>query len=216
MIFSSDSCNIINNSIYANSQRGVHIEVFSENNTIYGNSIGWNNDQNAIDDGENTMFSDGINTGNRWADLDIGEEYLIPGSANSLDPFPSLLSDPTTPVVWGVSDIVLDVESNGDEIIWRAEDEFHSHYHVYVDARIEAEGVWDGNEITFSLEDLSLGTHTINLNVTDAAGNVGSDEVIVSIISFILGGIGTEYVMIASGVTLAVFVVIIFIVKRYG
>jgi parallel beta-helix repeat protein len=216
MIFSSDSCNIINSSVYANSERGVHVEVFCENNTIYGNSIGWNNDHNAIDNGNNTIFSDSINTGNRWTDLVIGEEYIIEGSANSVDPFPALLSDPTSPVIWGVSDIVLDVESNGDTLTWRAEDEFHSHYQIYVNTRLEVEEVWDGNEIIFPLDELPLGTHTIILNVTDGAGNYGRDEVIVSVISFILGGIGTEYVMIASGVTVAVFVTIILILKRFG
>ncbi|MBY8999169.1 MAG: right-handed parallel beta-helix repeat-containing protein, partial [Candidatus Thorarchaeota archaeon] len=38
----SDYCFVLNNSIYSNFKHGIEILFDSHNNTIYGNSIGWN------------------------------------------------------------------------------------------------------------------------------------------------------------------------------
>jgi hypothetical protein len=97
---------------------------------------------------------------------------------------------------------------------WTASDEFHFQYSIYVNDEFADGGIWDGRSVSFSLDYLTVGTYSIVLNVTDGAGNVGSDEVVVSVISFILGGIGTELVMLASGVTVVCFLVIILVIKR--
>ncbi|TFG99979.1 MAG: hypothetical protein E4H14_20050 [Candidatus Thorarchaeota archaeon] len=215
MIVNSDSCRVINNSIYANYQRGIHVGAFSENNSIFGNAIGWNAVQNALDSGEDTVFTDGISIGNEWSDYNSSEEYTI-GVSGSTDPYATLLTDSIAPVVFQASDMVIDIESNGDAIIWSVSDRFPQGYQIYVNDDLEEGSVWDGSDITFSLDHLSEGTYTINLNVTDGAGNAVRDEVVVSVISFILGGIGTEFVMYASGITMVCFVVIILLVKRFA
>lgn len=215
-IFSTDSCNIINNSIYSNSQYGVHVYAFSENNTIFGNLIGWNAVHNAVDDGDNTEFTDSVSTGNEWSDYNSSVVYSIHGSGISTDLYATQLTDETRPTVLGDFDLVIDIESSGETITWTASDTFHSHYEIYINDELVEDRTWDGRTIEFSLEDLNLGTYTIDLNVTDGAGNVGRDVVVVSVISFILGGIGTELVMLASGVTVVCFVVIILFVKRFA
>ena len=216
MIVNSDSCNIINNSIYANYQRGVHIEVFSENITVFGNEIGWNSVQNAVDRGENSEFTDGVSIGNEWSDYNSSEEYSIGGVGGSTDPYATLLTDSIRPTVIGVFDIVVDVDSYDEVITWSASDTFPERYQIYANDELVEDSVWDGRNIVFSLDHLAEGTYTIDLNVTDAAGNVGRDVVVVSVISFILGGIGTELVMYASGITVVCFVVIILFVKRFA
>lgn len=216
MAVNSESCTIINNTIYANYQRGVHVEVFCEDNTIFGNAIGWNSVQNARDHGENTVFTDGVSIGNGWSDYNSSEEYSIPGTGGSIDPYATFLFDSIPPTVFGLFDIVVDVDNNDETLTWSASDNFPKHYQIYVDDLLEEDNVWDGLDISFSLEHLTLGTYTITLNLTDGSGNMRSDEVVVSVISFLLGGIGTELVMYASGVTMACFVVIIILVKRFA
>ena len=214
MIVNSDFCNIINNSIYSNSERGVHVEVFCENNTIAGNVIGWNINLNAIDNGVNTTFTDGVNFGNEWSDYVPTENYTIQGTGNSTDTFASLLIDSFRPIINEIRDFVLDIESNGETLTWTPNDRFHVRYQVFLNNYPLELGNWDGREITISLDDLELGTQTILINVIDGAGNVGTDEVEIIVISFLLGGIGTELVMLASGVTVAVFLIIVLIIKK--
>ncbi len=216
MMVNSYSCNIINNSIYSNYQRGVYVEVFCENNTIFGNAFGWNTFENAMDSGENTMFTDGVSIGNEWSDYNSSEEYSIDGTGGSTDPYATLLIDTDLPIVLHEPDFVIDIESNDETISWSASDRFPERYRIYVNDELKEDSVWDGSDITFSLDYLTEGTYTINLNVTDGAGNVARDEVVVSVISFILGGIGTELVMYASGVTVVCFAVIILLVKKFA
>lgn len=215
MIVNSDFCKIINNALYSNTERGVHIEVFCEDNIIAGNEIGWNTILNAIDNGVNTAFDDGIVFGNAWSDFNSSEEYAISGSGDSTDYFASLLVDTTSPVVAGLYDVVLDVESNDKTITWSATDSFNHQYQLSIDGVITETEIWDGRSITISLNNLAVGNYHFILYVIDGAGNVGTDAITVSVVSFILGGIGTELVMLASGVTVVTFIVIILIIKRF-
>ena len=215
MLVNSDLCNIINNSLYSNTERGVHIEVLCEDNIIAGNEIGWNTNLNAIDNGVNTAYDDGVVFGNAWSDYNSSEEYTIQGSGDSADTFASLLIDTETPTVFGLLDVVLDVESNEKTITWIASDTFNHQYQVSIDGELAETGIWDGRSITISLSDLGVGIYNFLLHVIDGAGNIGTDEVTVSVISFILGGIGTELVMLASGVTVVCFIVIVLIIKRF-
>lgn len=214
MIINSDFCNIINNSFYSNSERGVHVEVFCGNNTIVGNKIGWNTIVNAIDNGVDTMFTDGVNIGNMWSDFDSTENYTLSGTGNSTDVFATLLIDSAEPIINEILDFVIDIDSNGETITWTPNDRFHLRYQIFLNDYPMELGNWDGREITISLDDLELGSQTILINVIDGAGNVGTDEVEVIVIAFILGGIGTELVMLASGVTVVIFLLLIVIIKK--
>jgi len=214
MLVRSSFCDIINNSIYGNTERGIHVEVLCENNTIAGNNIGWNTNANAIDNGINTEFTDGIVFGNAWSNFNESEDYDIPGSGNSTDYFARELIDGIAPVLYGRLDQVVDVESAGETLSWDASDNFHYRYEIYVDDIIHISEPWDGRSITLDLDEFDVGMYTLNLIVYDGAGNQASDEVILSVISFVLGGIGTELVMLASGVTVVCFIAIILVIKR--
>ncbi|MGY5860633.1 MAG: right-handed parallel beta-helix repeat-containing protein [Candidatus Thorarchaeota archaeon] len=214
MLASSDNCGVINNSFYSNTNRGLQLEAFSENNTIAGNEIGWNVNVNLLDNGINTAFDDGVTFGNAWSDYNSSEDYAIQGTGGSTDIFASLLTDEVRPAVTEVLDKVVDIESIDETITWTASDNFHHQYLIAIDGALVYHESWDGGPITFSVGDLRVGTYFIELTVIDGAGNVQTDEVTLSVISFILGGIGTELVMLASGITVVCFVAIILIAKK--
>ncbi|MHA1614537.1 MAG: right-handed parallel beta-helix repeat-containing protein [Candidatus Thorarchaeota archaeon] len=214
MIFTSNFCSIIGTSIYSNSHQGVYVSIFSENNTIAGNSIGWNAFQNAQDNGVNTLFTDGVRFGNEWSDYNASEVYMIQGSGNSNDTFATQLTDSVRPIINDIADLIIEVDINGNTLTWVPSDRFHNRYEIILNNIVVEIGAWDGSAITFSLDGLDMGTHTIIVQVMDGAGNTASDEVVVSVMSFILGGIGTELVMLASGVTVVIFFLVIIIIKK--
>jgi parallel beta-helix repeat protein len=215
----TDHCQIRDNSIYANWQYGIEIALFSHNNSVYGNSIGWNdvtseNRYNAIDTGEDNYFDDNVSIGNFWSDFNESESYVIPGAANSVDSFAQLLEDDVNPILVPLYDTVIDVEISGNTLTWLAYDVFPRSYVIAENGRDTIFSVWLGGEITIGLDHLAVGIWTINIIVTDGAGNEASDRILVSVVSFILGGIGTELVMIASGITVASFVMIFILSKK--
>jgi parallel beta-helix repeat protein len=87
----SDYCNIISNYVCKNTDVGIKIDINSSDNILFGNGIGWNIESNAIDDGVNNYWDDSISQGNAWSDYSGLDVYLIPGDAESVDRFPSIL-----------------------------------------------------------------------------------------------------------------------------
>lgn len=220
-IVDSNYCRIINNSIYSNINRGVFFNSGTHNNTIYGNSIGWNSplmgtDQNVHDLGRDNYFDDGVSIGNAWTDFNGTTPYRVQGGNGSIDSFPELLEDTENPVVIGPLDTVIDIETSGNTLTWTASDEFPNEYTIQInDNSPEVGGFWNGGSVTFELDSPVVeGTYRYKITFYDAARNRASDEVHVTYVSFIIGGIGTELVMVASGFTVVIFLVIILIIKR--
>jgi parallel beta-helix repeat protein len=210
---------IRDNTIYANWQYGVQIGFSSHNNSIYGNSIGWNDmasqiRYNALDTGEDNYFDDNISIGNYWSDFNETESYVIPGTANSIDSFAQLLEDDVTPVIVPNYDTAINVDIVGNTLTWLAYDVFPKNYMILENNLERVISVWTGGEVSYGLDHLEIGSYSIAVIVTDGAGNEAIDEIIVSVVSFILGGIGTLEVMIASGITVASFVIVVILSKR--
>jgi hypothetical protein len=196
-------------------------DFYCHNNTVYGNSIGWNNEyrgieQNVSDWGEDNHFDDGVSIGNAWTDFNGTVPYVTSGPGGGRDSFPELLEDTEDPVVIGPADTAIDIEIAGNTLTWFAFDEFPTYYSIQIDERDPDEGgYWNGGSITIDLGTILIeGTYRYNLTVYDVAGNTVTDEVIVTVVSFILGGIGTELVMVASGFTVVIFLSVILIIKR--
>lgn len=84
---SSDHSLVINNTLLDNS--GYGIRMSSSNVTIYYNSLSGNAEGNAHDNGTNNQWDDGVGMGNFWGDYVGVGVYNIPGSAGSVDRYPS-------------------------------------------------------------------------------------------------------------------------------
>jgi parallel beta-helix repeat protein len=212
-IYVSNGSIVTNSSIYSNSDQGVIIDALSNGTMIYQNNIGWNG-LNAYNDGNDTYFTDGIDIGNAWSDYNGSEVYEILGSNPSVDSFATILTDAESPIIDSPLDMVFDMESNGETLTWSASDDFAHSYRLRINDVSQGFELWDGREITISLDTLPAGTNTLVMTVRDAVGNVASDEVIVTQISFMLGGMGTELVMWGSAITVAIFILVIIIIKK--
>ena len=212
-------CEITNNSIYSNDEFGIEVAFYSYNNSFYGNSIGWNylsggDEENAIDNGEDNRFDDGISLGNLWSDYTVAEPYQVPGLAGVTDEFAGLLVDDTAPAIVPQYDTAIDAESIDNTLTWLVGDEFPATYMIEENEYLATTGIWSGEEITISLDHLEVGTYELTITIYDGADNSATDVVFVSVISFLLGGIGTELVMIASGITVLSFAIIIILIKK--
>ena len=206
---------IRNNTIYANTQTGIDLDFYSQNNAIYQNRIGWNTNYNAFDNGQSNNFTNGQDKGNEWSDYSGSGNYTIEGNDASTDSHATLLQDNDPPVISHLNDRVIDVENTEEYLKWECTDEFPDTYAIYINDEIVTQGLWEGKEISFQIDQLPIGVHQIRLTAIDAAGNSEYDFVVVTVMSYMLGGIGTQQVMIASGVTVAVFLVVIIIIKKF-
>ena len=93
------------NNIMENKMYGICVDN-SGNCNIFGNLIGWNSDSNAQDDGFQNQWDDGLNLGNIWSDYEGNGSYVVPGSAGSVDRFPSILNISTTPTSYNPMPII--------------------------------------------------------------------------------------------------------------
>lgn len=81
---------IYNNLVTNNSEIGIFLSVGSKANLAYGNAIGWNGYENAVDEGMDNSWDDGNSLGNWWSDYNRTSSivYEVEGSANSQDNYP--------------------------------------------------------------------------------------------------------------------------------
>jgi parallel beta-helix repeat protein len=216
---SGEFTRIENNTIFSNTETGLEFIWTTNNNTVVGNSFGWNGvsgqtEGNAVDHGEDNHFDDGIGRGNAWSDFNGTTPYSISGTSGNNDSYPELLEDETEPFISDQLDTAIDVETIGNVLTWTASDEFPYRYRIDIDGNTLTSSSWDGGPITVELDTLVVGSYMFMAVVYDAAGNFASDTALVNVVSFVLGGIGTELVMIASGLTVAIFLVVMLIIKK--
>ena len=81
---------IMHNLIIDNGDTGIKLDGSSDN-VLVGNKLGWNEGGNALDDGFNNQWDNGESLGNYWSDYEGKGQYSIPGSAGSIDHYPTLL-----------------------------------------------------------------------------------------------------------------------------
>ncbi|TFG15458.1 hypothetical protein EU537_00125 [Candidatus Thorarchaeota archaeon] len=85
---------ILGNTFVNNSRRGISLTQNTSFCVLYGNRLGWNPEGNALDNGLENLWDDGIGTGNYWHDYSGFGTYAIPGSANIVDNYPFPLTSP--------------------------------------------------------------------------------------------------------------------------
>ncbi|MFW9793116.1 MAG: hypothetical protein ACFFEE_02345 [Candidatus Thorarchaeota archaeon] len=111
-------------------------------------------------------------------------------------------------------DIAIDVGTNGNILTWVVVNEFPHWYRICYDEYTLTSLNWNGDPIAVNLDWLDVGSYRFNATVYDAAGNNASDSAYVNVFSSAFGGLGTELVMIASGLTVAIFIVVTLIFKK--
>ena len=216
---SGEFIRIENNTIFSNTENGLEFAWGASNNTVVRNEIGWNgvddqNPENAIDHGEDNHFDDGTGQGNEWSDFNGTTPYLISGTSGTNDSYPTLLEDNIIPVIVDVADTAIDVETTGNILTWVVRDDYPDRYTIEIDGNLLSSSSWNGDPITTNLDTLDIGSYVYDIRVYDAIGNLAGDTVYINVVSFVLGGIGTELVMIASGLTVAIFLVVMLIIKK--
>ncbi|TXT54316.1 MAG: conserved exported protein of unknown function [Candidatus Thorarchaeota archaeon] len=205
--------------IYGNLRNGINLDEGTSGTLIFNNSIGWNGGiitiyplSNAHDDGIWNRWDNG-SMGNRWSNLATPSEYEIEGNAGSEDHFPSALIDLEAPILSGSEDLRID--SGSDSIaMWNASDAFPYTYEVSVDGTNAEKFLWIENNITVNLDFLSAGQHNLTLEVRDARGNVNQDTINIIVYPRLVGGLGTEIVVLASLFSILSLIVIILLMKR--
>jgi len=106
-VFSNDTL-FVNNIIINNEGVGIELLNSSHGNILYGNILESNLDGNALDNGFNNQWDDGVSIGNTWDDFNplTETEYTIPGIAGSIDRFPknSTTYTPTGSITESITD----------------------------------------------------------------------------------------------------------------
>lgn len=214
LLRNGDSSEIISNSIYSNSYIGLYIDQDSDNNTIYLNRFGFNDEPHAVAHGANNQFYHDSGIGNAWSDYNHSQEYIIIGIGNFTDPYAEILVDSAYPVIDSPNDMIIGVDGNNQTITWSPSDEFPLSYTITVDDVVSQEDHWDGGNITYSLSQLSVGTHIIELKVSDAVENTAMDEILISVVIIMLNELGTTYLVIGSLTAVAILFISIIIIKK--
>jgi parallel beta-helix repeat protein len=177
----SDSCGLVGNEVHGNSEVGIRLFVIS-NTILFENNIGWNTGGNALDDGTNNVWDDGLSKGNRWSDFDEGDTYVVSGTAMSMDRYPAILLDTISPTVDHPPDIQYDWGVPGQNIYWTAFDYEQDFYDVSVDGTHILTNEWDTRGIRVDVSELEPGVFTYTLRVHDLSGNTAEDSAVVTVV----------------------------------
>jgi len=173
------NCTVEGNTFFDNSDIAVIITEGSSNNSLSGNTIGWNSAGNAVDNGTNNVWDDGISVGNSWGDYNGTGAYSIPGSAGSVDNYP-MKADTDVPTCDEPEDFGFEAGSTGNTISWAPSDDHPKSYLVLRNGTYFDSGVWDGSSITVSVDGLGFGKHNLTLVAYDTCYNSVIDTVLVT------------------------------------
>jgi parallel beta-helix repeat protein len=89
--------------------------------------------------------------------------------------------DTTTPAIDPPDDVQYELGSTGNTINWNASDLDPSSYEIHVDGSIVLDSSWNGSNVEYGVDGLSLGSHSVMIVVHDSSGNYASDTVIISV-----------------------------------
>ena len=219
-INNSTDCTIIRNTVYRNSIRGIFLNHYTQNCTLYNNILGWNRgaspvstEQNAFDDGTFNLWDDNISQGNFWSDFEEEGPYEINGIAHSFDRYPSLFSDDEIPTLNHPEDISYDYGTENNTISWNCSDEYPCMYQIHHEGIQLIERTWDGGMIIINIDHLPTGTYNYTLVLSDPIHTV-VDTVIIRVYVDILSDISPELLIISSILSIIFVVLVLLIVKQ--
>ncbi|MHA1881950.1 MAG: right-handed parallel beta-helix repeat-containing protein [Candidatus Thorarchaeota archaeon] len=148
-------------------------------NLIHSNTITGAGIKNAIDEDGLNYWDDRTSQGNSWDDHIGPDVYHIPGSSNAIDHWPLRLG---SPYISAINETEIVVGTIGVNITWSAFDSDPSIYTVYVNGTETLTEIWNGGNISISLDNYEVGTYNVTIVVTDEAGLTSSHTVFVRVI----------------------------------
>ncbi len=210
---------IVSNKVYRAQEGGILMGFWTSANQIFYNYIGWNGPEgltnrnfNAVDDGQDNVWDDSIGFGNFWWGYEGDESYNIDGIGEASDRYPTYFNDTQPPIISNRADDLVyeDGDSSSFIINWTAHDSHPYRYEIRRDGSVIESDVWHLQSLSLDVGGLDEGVYNFTINFIDGSGNRGSDSLIVYVILYILGDIGTDLVWFSS--IIAVFVVMTAIV----
>jgi predicted phosphodiesterase len=94
----------------------------------------------------------------------------------------SVAADIYAPIITPSDDITMNVSTTGNVISWTVTDAYPDDYEIKKDGTSVASGSWtSGTAITYTIDELALGTYTFEITANDASGNSASDTVSVTV-----------------------------------
>ncbi|MBY9006618.1 MAG: hypothetical protein KGD63_07655 [Candidatus Lokiarchaeota archaeon] len=125
-----------------------------------------------------TINIDGLTTNSYLYLLEVDDEV---GNSNSDSVSVNVLPS-VDPIISNSPNISFELGETNNIITWTATDLYPDDYTISRGNTIVSSGSWtSGNAIIYNVDSLSVGIHTIVIEVTDEAGNTVSDIVIVEV-----------------------------------
>ncbi len=188
---SFDHCEIAYN-IFENSPSGdygINFDTGCNNNTIHNNFFLNNNPggiSEVFDDGfNNTWYDVNTLTGNYYSDYSGSGDYVIEGSAGSVDPYVIIDSiDPS--IVVKSADLEYYEGSTGNSIYWQASDQYPRYYQLLIENSVVRAASWRSYDtITIDVDGLAIGEYNYTIVFYDIVGNSIASTIIVTVIAVI-------------------------------
>jgi len=148
---------------------------------LYANTIGYNGEGNAYDDGSNNSWDNGINTGNMWSDYGGSGYYYITGAAGSIDHFPEVLGAAVPPTINHPPDITYTYGTTGHYITWIGSSPHPLYYTILRNGDVYAYNVWLGSPINMNVDNYEVGSYTFTIYIFDSFGQNATDTVVVNV-----------------------------------
>ncbi len=184
-IKSSESLLVKRNLVRLNGHLGIEFTPDSSNNLVYDNRLAENEGGNARDNGHENQWDDGINIGNYWDDHNQDGDYVIPGSAGSMDHFP-LAFDAirnATPSLSSPPDIAYQLGDTDIQITWNPSAISPSHYEVFRNDSLVEVNEWNGSQIAIDVTGLDTGVYSYRIVVYERGGLSATDTILVTVLS---------------------------------
>ncbi len=171
-----DNCTVTGNSVFRNSGSGISVD--GHNSTLYGNFIGFNQDEwQAVEVIAANFWDDGISIGNYWSDYDGEGTYTVSGNQGGVDHYPKMF---TESVITHPANLVVEIGTT-ETISWSSNGTLPESFVLTIDGEIEESDSWDGSILTFDLDDLVAGVHEFELTTHFGSRMSVSDSVTVTV-----------------------------------
>ncbi|TFG99504.1 MAG: right-handed parallel beta-helix repeat-containing protein, partial [Candidatus Thorarchaeota archaeon] len=161
---------ISHNVIYDNGGPGIYMDVPTEDNFLYYNDIGWSGEFLAVDEGFGNFWNyTGI--GNWYSDYEETGTYTIAGAGSEVDYYPSMS------LYCGVTDPAeYEVGTTGNTMTWNSSALNPGTYELLIDGVPQGHIAWDGSAIAADVDGLPVGVYNITLVVYHVSGHLLANQ----------------------------------------